>query len=135
MKYCLAGDVNPIYERDENGNIVYIVVDNTRVAVKTGETQITYHEPVEFYGCISSQLENAIVRAFGSDSSNNYAVLVVAKGQLPDITIGTKIWRTSTLTRRLDGTPDPSTADYTVTGILDEELNEDSYYLQKENPE
>lgn len=129
MWYSIPNGEAPIYERNEDGSIKYIEYEGGKIPVETGESEPAYTEPVEFRGSIHSQLEDAIMRAWGSDS-NNYAVLVVAKNALPDLKNGCRIWKKSEIARK-DGRVDGSSADYEVAGVLDEELNEDSYYLRK----
>lgn len=134
MWYSLPNGKKPKYETDDNGNIIYDDIDGEKIPRETGEYEPSYSKPVKFKGAIFSQLENAIIRAWGNDNSNNYATLVVAKNALPDLVNGAKIWRKNKIKYKDDEvTPDESSAEYTVAGILDEELNEDSYYLQKES--
>lgn len=129
MFYATPNGTVPVYQRDDDGNIQYITVDGEQIPVETGEYEATFSSEVEFRGAIFSQLENAIVRAWGNDSSYNYAVLVTEKDAYPEICNGTRIWRKSKVSHKTDGTPDESGADYYVSGVLDEELNETSYYL------
>lgn len=133
MWYAKPIEREPIYETDEDGNIVYTEIDGELVPVETGEYKTGYSNPVHFKGYIGSQLEDAITRAWGSDNTNNFAVLVLSKGvkdddgNLIELTNGSLVWRSSEL-------PDISqteTADYVVDGVMDEELNETSYYLRK----
>lgn len=145
MWYALPGENRTKYERDDDGNIIYesfedeetgnviyyLDDDGNKIPRDTGETEPTFLPPVSFCGAIFSQLENAIMRAWGSDNTNNYAVLVVPKNALPELRNGTRIWRKSAIKYKYDGLPDETSADYMVTGVLDEELNEDSYYLTK----
>lgn len=104
---------------------VPIIVDG----METGEYEESYSEPVKFEGCLGSQLKDALARSWGSDNSNNYAILVVSKeqkdedGNYIDFPNGTLIYRLQT--------PSDGNADYTVDGVMDEELNETSYYLRK----
>ena len=130
MFYAVPNGTEPIYKRDESGEIIYEDIDGELVPVEVGEERVKYGDAIIFRGAIFSQLENAITRAWGSDS-NNYAVLVVDKDKYPDIVNGTRIWRKSKVVLYEDGTVDGSSADYLVSGVLDEELNEDSYYLTK----
>lgn len=134
MWYSLQNGKDPIYKLDEDGNIVYITDDEgNQVPVETGEYKISYTDPVEFKGYVGSQLENAIMRAWGSDNTNNFAVLVVDKKEkdenntLLDFQNGAIIWRKKAPVVPFDFT----TAEYTVDGVMDEELNETSYYLRK----
>lgn len=136
MKYVIPTGKTPEYKRDENGDIIYDIDEETgeEYPVETGEYVNTYSDVVGFGGCINSQLEDAITRAWGSDNSNNFAVLVLSKsakddnGNLIDFPNGTLIWRKNL---PAEGEIDYSTAEYTVDGVMDEELNETSYYLRK----
>lgn len=134
MWYSLQNGKEPIYKLDEDGNIEYITDDEgNQVPVETGEYKISYTDPVAFKGYVGSQLENAIMRAWGSDNTNNFAVLVVDKQEkdenntLLDFPNGAIIWRKKAPVVPFDFT----TAEYTVDGVMDEELNETSYYLRK----
>lgn len=132
MYYAIPNGRTPIYQKDEEGNIVYYTdSEGNQIPIETGETEISYTTPKMFRGCVCSQLEDAITRAWGSDNSNNFAVLVLSKkakdedGNLIDFPNGTVIWR------KYDVTSGVSNADYIVDGVMDEELNETSYYLRK----
>lgn len=150
MYYSIPDGTTPLYETDSEGNIIYEFYEGSngekiyylddegqRIPRDTGETIIHYSEEVEFRGSLSSQLKDAIMRAWGSDNSKNYAVLVLAKntkdanGELINFINGTRIWRKSIVKYMSDGSPDGGSADYVVSGVLDEELNETSYYLTK----
>lgn len=144
MWYALPGGNLKKYERDDDGNIIYESYEDAegneifyldengeKIPRDTGEIEPSFLMPVAFKGAIFSQLENAIMRAWGADNTNNYAVLVVPKNALPDLRNGTRIWRKSEIKYKEDGTPDETSADYMISGVLDEELNEDSYYLTK----
>jgi len=151
MSYALPLEKVPIYERDQDGNILYEGyedIDGTFVYIydsegnkipkDTGENKTVFSEPVGFKGYVGSQLEDAITRAWGSDNSNNFAVLVISKNAIDengndlDFPKGTLIWRKYKPEIGIDGTIEPGSADYIVDGVLDEELNETSYYLRKQ---
>lgn len=132
MYYSIPIGKTPIYEKDEDGNIIYYTdSEGNQIPIETGEYETSYTKPVMFKGCVCSQLEDAITRAWGSDNSNNFAVLVLSKrakdenGKFIDFPNGTVIWR------KYEPTSDTTTADYIVDGVMDEELNETSYYLRK----
>ena len=67
MKYSLQDGRVPIYERDENGDIVYIEVDGNKVPVETGEYETGYSAPVDFMGNISMSGGEAEAKEFGMD--------------------------------------------------------------------
>lgn len=132
MYYSIPGEKVPIYQKDEDGNIIYFTdSEGNEIPIETGEYETQYSEPVMFKGYVGSQLEDAITRAWGSDNSNNFAVLVLSKqskdanGNLIDFPNGTVIWR------KYEPSSDATTADYIVDGVMDEELNETAYYLRK----
>lgn len=133
MYYAKPNGESPIYQTNIRGEIEY---DDDGNPIETGETKPNYEEAVSFRGVIKSQLENAIMRAWGSDNSNNYAVLILSKnavdknGNALDFPIGTRIWKKNTV-RYIDGEVDGSSANYIVSGILDESQDETDYYLTK----
>ena len=53
LKYALQVGEVPVYERDEDGNIIYIEIDGQKVPVETGEMEIGYSKPVDFRGNIA----------------------------------------------------------------------------------
>lgn len=135
MKYAVSVGKKPIYVTDVDGNIV--IDEETGEPIETGEYELSYSSPVGFKAYIGSQLEDAITRAYGSDNSNNFAVLVISKTAKDDegnplsFENGTRIWRKSEVKVKPDGSVDETSADYEVDGVMDEELNETSYYLRK----
>lgn len=148
MWYSYPVSKKPGYLRDEDGNIqyesytedgnqnFYLDDEGNKIPKESGEMETLYSEPVEFWGTITSQLKNAIMRAWGSDSTNNYATLVLAKhakdssGNELNLPFGARIWLRSEIKKKLDGSPDENSADYQISGIRGEALNEISYYLQ-----
>lgn len=131
MYYSIPSGTEPIYETDDDGNIITFTDDDgNEYNMETGENYTSYGEAVEFSANITGHIKSVIMRSFGADNSDNYAILWCSKGMLP-FTIGTVIWRNSEVTYNDDGTPDASNADYVIRGILDEQLNEDMYLLTK----
>lgn len=136
MFYSLPNGQKPKYEIDDDGNIKTIVVDGVEIPIDTGEFETAYTFPKEFKASIFSQLKDGIMRAYGKDNSNNYAVLVVEKvlkdneGNAIKLVNGTRIWRDSNIKYKKDGSVDETSANYVVNGVMTEELNENSYYLQ-----
>ena len=149
MWYSYQVGKAPGYLRDENGDIqyesyvgadgeVYFYTDDEgkKIPKESGEMEVLYSNPVKFWGTITSQLKNAIMRAWGSDSTNNYATLILAKhakdsgGNELNLPFGARIWLHSEIETKPNGSPDENSADYQVSGIMNEALNETSYYLQ-----
>ena len=50
MKYSLQGERVPVYETDENGNIIYYTdSDGNKIPMETGEYTTGYSQPVSFF--------------------------------------------------------------------------------------
>lgn len=84
MYYALQNGQVPIYETDEDGNILYYTDnDGNRYPMETGETEIGYDSLVEFFGNIAMSGGEAESKEYGIDVSQYDAVLIVEKGKLP----------------------------------------------------
>lgn len=131
MFYSLQNGRKPIYETDEEGNIIYFEdSEGNRYPSETGEYEIKYEMPVEFWANISSTLASAAFKPFGIDNSSNKAVISCEKGLLP-IKEGSLIWRKSEIEYKPDGSVDSASADYQVKGVAIEGLNSDLYLLER----
>lgn len=130
MYYSLQDKEVPIYETDENGDIVYYEdLDGNRIPLETGETKKVYSEPVEFLGNIAMSGGESETVEYGIDLSQYAATLVVDKDLLP-INETSIIWHKTEPVIKEDGTVDEFSADYTVVK-LSPSLNFDRYILQK----
>ena len=116
--YARAIRKEPVYERDEDGNILYVIIGGEEVPKETGETRYVYSEPVTFYNTISGELTEDELQVFGTQS-NASAKMTYRRDQYP-FKVGTLIWKTSEVKFLDDGTPDPTSADYRVMGIMSE---------------
>lgn len=131
MYYALQIGEVPIYEIDEDGNIKYITIDGEQVPVETGEYELGYSEPVEFFGNIALSGGDSEVVEYGIDTSAYDATLVTDKGAVP-LTETSLIWFQSevgykdTAKTIVDG----NTADYRVLAVKPS-LNEAKYILGK----
>lgn len=130
MYYALQIGEVPVYETDEDGNIVYIEVDGEQIPVETGETKIEYGEPVEFLGNIAMSGGESEAVEYGLNLSDYSAVLVVDKGLIPIIE-ASRIWHNTKPVMNPDGTVNEFTADYTVVKVSPS-LNVDKFVLKKE---
>lgn len=128
--YALQGAQIPIYERNSDGTIKYITIDNTLVPVETGDYEIGYEMPVEFYANISTSGE-ANVNEYGLSISDYDAVVVAPYGYLP-ITETSLIWHKGDIGYKdINHTiVDPNTADYRVVAVKDS-LNVSKYVLKR----
>lgn len=118
MKYSLQDGRVPIYERDENGDIVYIEVDGKKVPVETGEYETGYSSPVDFMGNISMSGGEAEAKEFGMDIGDFDAVIVLEKDAVP-LTEISIIWHTSPVKYKDEQNTivDSKSADYAVKRV------------------
>lgn len=118
MFYSNFDQETPIYNRDSDGNIIYIdMPDGRSVPSKTGEIKQGYAEPVEFYNSISGTLTEDELQAFGGEK-RAVAKITYLKDQYP-FRIGTLVWKDSEVGYK-DDEVDENSADYRIMGILDE---------------
>lgn len=118
MKYSLQDGRVPIYERDENGDIVYIEVDGQKIPVETGEYDTGYSAPVDFMGNISMSGGEAEAKEFGMDIGDFDAVIILEKDAIP-ITETSIIWHTSPVKYKDEQNTivDSKSADYAVKRV------------------
>lgn len=119
MFYSLQGEEVPIYEMDSEGNIIYYEdSDGNRIPLETGEYEIGYSEPVEFYSNVSMSGGEAEAQEYGLSVSDYNAILVCQKGYVP-ITEGSLIWIESEVGYKdIDETIlEPNSADYKVIKV------------------
>ena len=119
MKYSLQGERVPIYETDENGNIIYYTdSDGNKIPMETGEYTTGYSQPVSFDGNIAMSGGEVDSVEFGIDVSGYDETLVVDKGIIP-IDETSLIWHTSEVEYK-DAEKtivDENTADYKVIAV------------------
>lgn len=133
MWYSLPGESDPVYVRDENGNIVYdsytdtdgniiyITDDNgNKIPLMTGNTEQEYTEPAEFMCGISARIQQALIEAYGIDDTTMYAQMDYLANEFPFV-VGTLIWKREDSVD--DEKVDRTTADYEVVAVLDEYPN------------
>ena len=133
MKYSLQGEKVPIYETDEDGNIIYYEdADGNRIPLETGEYETGYSKPVSFFANINNKLNEVVWQDYGVDNSTEYAQLIVSKGEL-SLKVGTVIWKKSEVGYKDEAKTivDETTADYIVKGVADEGMSEDLFLLQR----
>lgn len=125
MHYALYGKEVPIYDyyTDSEGN---------KIPIDTGETEIVFDKPVEFANGISGKLSEVLIEAFGVNDSSMYAQMDYMAKQYP-FEVGTLIWKKSEIKYKDEEKtiPEPTSADYTVAGILDEFPNVWSCLLKR----
>lgn len=130
MKYANVAEGQPIYRKDDDGNIIYQEIDGELVPLKTGETSMGIEEPVIFYATITNKLSETLIKEFGVDYSTETAQITASRGYLP-FRVGTLIWKNSEVGYEEDGTVDKTSCDYTVVGVADEGMMYDLFLLKR----
>lgn len=95
----------------------------------TGETELVYGEPIEFYGNIAMSGGEAEAQEYGLSLSDYEAILVVSKNTLP-IDETSRIWHTTESTKNDKGYTDEYSSDYRIVKYSPS-LNFDKYVLKK----
>lgn len=145
MKYSLQGERVPIYETDENGNIIYdhytdsggniiyyLDENGNKIPLATGEYTTGYSQPVPFFANINNKLNEVVWQDYGIDDSTNYAQIIASKDELP-LKAGSVIWKKSEVGYKDDDKTivDDKSCDYIVKGVADEGMSEDLFLLQR----
>lgn len=133
MKYSLQGERIPIYETDDDGNVIYYTdSDGDKIPIETGDYTTGYSNPVSFFANINNKLNEVVWQDYGIDNSTNYAQIVASKDELP-LKAGSVIWKKSEVGYKDDDKTivDETTADYIVKGVADEGMSEDLFLLQR----
>ena len=127
--YSVYGEPQPIYEKDEYGNIIYDEMpDGNLIPRDSGEMTNGYEMPIEFHANISASGGKTQDKPYGIDLSGYDAVLYSVKGTLP-INEESLIWQEEPIMLD-DCVPDPKRADYVVRRVPTC-LNEVIYLLER----
>lgn len=130
LYYALLDNVVPIYETDDDGNIIYYEdEDGNKIPLETGDAKITYSKPIEFYGNIAMSGGEVEVQEFGLNLADYEAILILGKNTLP-ITETSLIWQNTEPRFNNDETVDENSADYKIVKI-NSSKNYDKYVLSK----
>jgi hypothetical protein len=130
LYYALLDNVVPIYETDDDGNIIYYEdEEGNRIPLETGDTKIIYSKPVEFYGNIAMSGGEVEVQEFGLNLADYEAILVLGKNTLP-LTETSLIWQNTKPKFNQDETLDENSADYKIVKI-NSSNNYDKYVLSR----
>lgn len=132
MKYALQNGEIPIYQTDEDGNILYYEdSEGNKIPLETGETEIGFSEPVSFLSSLAMSGGEAEAQEFGLSISDYNATLLCQKGAYP-IVEGSLIWTKSEVGYKKhtnNEIVDPVSADYEVIKVS-ESLNFVKYVLK-----
>lgn len=132
MHYALLNVEVPVYQTDADGNIMYYTdSDGNKIPLETGETELGYGEPVEFFGNIALSGGESEAVEYGIDVSAYDATLIVDKNaiQLSETSL---IWFESEVGYKDTEKTivDPNSADYKVLEVKPS-LNVSKYILGK----
>lgn len=135
MYFSNFKETKPLYETDEDGNIVYNEFEYDGVVYKEpieiGVSNNGYTTPTEMFASISMSGGEVEYREFGIDNQNYNAILITNKGeyQLNETSL---IWFKSEIKYKDEQKTEiePNSADYRVIQIS-ECINFTKYILQK----
>lgn len=116
------------YQKDENGNILYVEVNGTNRPIEK-EVPAHFSTPIKFKASINMGGGNAVAREFGIDESKYSATLITPKN-LVNITNTSIIWYTSEPTYDANGIVDETSCDFYVVKVS-KSLLYDRYVLAK----
>lgn len=128
LQYSTYSDQITIYERDEDGNIIYIDIDGEQVPSIAGEIA-GYNEPVIFFANIAMSGGESEAKEYGVNQTDYEAVIVTTDKSLP-IDELSLIWHTTEPMLGADGLVDADSADYKVIAVKPS-LNGVKYLLKK----
>lgn len=117
----------PVYEYDEDGNILTTDVDGDIVECVTYKEG--YSTPEKFKANISFNSGNTIQAEYGLNTSDYNAIISAEKGKFP-FDEKTLIWHTSAPIFDDQDNVKPESADYKVVAIKTS-LNEERFILKK----
>lgn len=127
LYYATYSEQITIYQRDENGEIVYDEIDGEQfpriIAEKAG-----YNSPVSFYVNISAAKGSSESEVFGV--SLDYTKTIATTDMTLPISETSLIWFETEPIIKEDGTVDESTADYAVVAVA-RSLNNVVYAIKK----
>ena len=76
MKYALQNAEIPIYQMDEDGNILYYEdSEGNRIPLETGETEIGYSEPVSFLSSLAMSGGEAEAQEFDETGNDETEIV------------------------------------------------------------
>lgn len=127
LYYANYEDEIPVYEYDDDGNILTTIVDGEEVECMTYIDG--YSKPTEFEANISFNSGDTALAEYGLDTSDYNAIISAEKGVLP-FDEKTLIWHTSAPIYDERDVVKAESADYRVVAIKTS-LNEERFILKK----
>ena len=129
MFYALQLESIPVFETDDEGNIIFAEVDGEEVPVETGDHITVYSEPVGFRANIHGKGGEAEAEAYGV-SLGAYDAVLYSTVKSPPITETSLIWVDSEPQFDENEAVIPESADYRVKRVPPS-LNEMVYLLER----
>ena len=130
MMYSLLRSVEPVYETDSEGNIIYDTIDGEQVPRDTGKTRTTYEKPVPFAANVNFSGQGEIRHTvYGMNKSQYDAIFYAMRGELP-IDETSIIFVNAEPEYYPDGYVKLESADYRVVRMV-ESLNYMAYMIRK----
>ena len=132
MFYSLQIGEAPIYETDEEGNIIYYQdSEGNQIPIETGDTGLLYSKPVSFCANISMSDGEAKNKPYGKDYGDYDAIISMNKNEIP-INETSLIWfeNNPVYKDKEKNIIDLSSADYKVLGVIPS-INQVRYILER----
>ena len=127
LYYSLYSEQITIYEKDNDGNIIYDEIDGERypriIAERAG-----YGEPVEFYANISATKGSSDSEVFGV--ALDYTKTISTTDMTLPVSEMSLVWYETEPVIKDDGTVEESSADYAVVAVA-RALNNVVYAIKK----
>lgn len=120
LYYSTYSEQIEVYDRDENGNVIYVEVDGKKIPQKLG-VMAGYNKPVLFHANISAGKGSVQDSPFGSDV--DYTRTISTCDMTCPIDELSLIWIESMPKYKDDGTVDADSADYKVAAYPARGLN------------
>lgn len=131
MFYALQNGQVPIYETDEEGNVIYYKDnDGNSYPLETGEYKVGYEKAVEFSSNLAMSGGEAEAQEYGLSIGDYDATCVCEKNAYP-IVEGSLVWQKSKVGYKnsTNTVIEPNSADYRVVKVS-ESLNVVKYVLK-----
>ena len=128
LQYATYADQITIYERDEDGNIIYVDIDGEQVpSIGRGDSRL--QRACYFFANIAMSGGESEAKEYGVNQTDYEAVIVTTDKSLP-IDELSLIWHTTEPALDADGLVDADSADYKVIAVKPS-LNGMKYLLKK----
>ena len=127
LHYSLYSEQITIFEKDENGNIIYDEIDGESFP-RIIEERAGYSNPVSFYANISAAKGISDSEVFGV--SLDYTKTISTSDMTLPISETSLIWSETEPAYNDDGTVNEASADYSVVAVA-KSLNNVAYAIKK----